>query len=165
MNWREFISDIYATLPPRPGIASRAAFQTPASLPEIANLEARLDAKIPSSLRTLLLETNGVMDMLAIDEGEWFDNWWLIWPTAQLIDENLRLRAASEQGTYKRAFHELLVFAGAGVDGILFAHPIAPDRAALGNVLVWHALEDRLTEMAPSLEDFLKGWLSGSLSV
>ena len=100
-----------------------------------------------------------------IDGGDWFECMWLVWPTDQIIRENLLVRSEGAEGTYDSDLHDLLFFAGAGSDGILFAHPIAEDRIAALEVVVWHPIDDELTEIAPSLEEFVQGWLTGAISV
>jgi hypothetical protein len=32
-------------------------------------------------------------------------------------------------------------------------------------VMVWHPIMDELDELAPSLEEFLRGWLTSTISV
>lgn len=165
MNWRELITGIYETRAQQPGIAAKPQFYPPASVADIADAEACLNARFPASIRSLLLETNGVLDMMAIDGGEWFDSMWLLWTIAELVEQNLFYRAATERGTYDQDFHQLVFFAGAGTDGILFAFPLMEDRACAPGVVVWHPIMDELDELAPSLEDFLSGWLTSTISV
>lgn len=86
MNWRELITGIYETRAQPPGIAGKPQFYPPASAGDVADAEARLNATFPASIRSLLLETNGVMDRLAIDGGEWFDSMWLLWTVAELVE-------------------------------------------------------------------------------
>jgi hypothetical protein len=164
MNWRELITGIYETRALQPGIAGKPQFYPPASPGDIADAEVRLNAGFPASIRALLLETNGVMEMMALDGGEWFESMWLLWTVAELVEQNLFYRAATEDGTYDRDFRDLVFFAGAGVDGILFAFPVI-DRICAPRVVVWHPIMDELDELAPSLEDFLRGWLTGTISV
>jgi cell wall assembly regulator SMI1 len=165
MNWRELVTGIYESRARQPGIAGKPQFYPPASAEDIADAEARLNAKFPASIRSLLLETNGVMDMMAIDGGEWFDSMWLLWTVTELVEQNLFYRAATADGTYERDFSQLVFFAGAGTDGILFAFPLMEDRVCAPRVVVWHPIMDELDELAPSLEDFLTAWLTSTISV
>src|SRR3954471_6833722 len=114
MNWRELISGIYETRAARPGIAGRPRFYAAASAGRIADAEDRLNTRLPASLRSLLLETDGVTDVMAVDGGEWFDAMWLLWTVEQLVDRNLSYRAATEGGPRARDFRQLVVFADAG---------------------------------------------------
>jgi hypothetical protein len=165
MNWRDFIHGVYEVIPEQPGITKKPKFYLGAPEPQIADAEARLDARLPASLRSLLLETNGVMDMMAIDVGEWFDSGWLLWTVAEIVQQNLWHRAATEDGTYDRDFRNLVFFADAGADGILFGFPVMEDRICAPRVVVWSPIMDELEEIVPSLENFLKGWLTSTLSV
>lgn len=165
MNWRDLITGIYETRIQQPRIAGKPQFYPPAPAGDIADAEARLDAIFPASIRSLLLDTNGVMDMMAIDGGEWFDSMWLLWTAAELLEQNLFYRAATEDGTYDRDFRQLVFFAGAGADGILFAFPVIEDHVCAQHIVVWHPIMDELDELAPSLEDFLRGWLTSTISV
>jgi hypothetical protein len=89
---------------------------------------------------------------------------WLLWKIEEIVEHNRFYRAASEKGTYERNFASLVFFAGAGTDGILFAFPVEGGTCA-PSVLVWHPIMDELDELAPSLEKFLHGWLTSTISV
>jgi hypothetical protein len=119
----------------------------------------------PESIRSLLLETNGVVDLMAIDGGEWFDSGWLLWTVAEIFEQNVFYRAATEKGIYDRDFRSVVFFANAGCDGILFGFPVTEDGVCAPRVLVWHPIEDELDEIAPSLEYFLKGLLTSTIRV
>ena len=164
MTWRELITGIYEGRPHQPGIAGKPEFYAAATAANIAAAEAALSASLPDSLRLLLLETNGVMDMMAIDVGDWFESMWLLWKVEEIVEQNRYYRVATEEGTYERDFGNLVFFAGAGTDGILFAFPVEDGVCAPG-VVVWHPIMDELEELAPSLEDFLRGWLTSTISV
>jgi cell wall assembly regulator SMI1 len=164
MGWLELIMSMYKRRPQLPGIAGKPRFYPGASAANIADAEAALKAALPASIRSLLLETNGVMDMMAIDGGEWFESMWLLWNIEEVIEQNRFHRAATEQGTYERDFRSLVFFAGAGTDGILFAFPVENGICA-ARVMVWHPVMDELDELAPSLEGFLQGWLTSTISV
>lgn len=164
MNWRELITGIYDGRPRQPGIAGRAEFYSAASAARIADAEAALDAVLPDSLRSLLLETDGVMDMMAIDGGDWFESMWLLWTVEEIERRNRAHRAASAAGPRRRDFGDVVFFAGAGTDGILFAFPVT-GRVCSPRVVVWHPIRDELSDLAPSLEDFLRGWLTSTISV
>jgi hypothetical protein len=162
MSWRELITSIYEVRRQQPGIAGKPEFYPAASAATIAEAETALNAALPGTLLSLLLETNGVMDMMAIDGGDWFESMWLLWNIKEIVEQNRSYRAASEEGTYERDFSTLLFFAGAGSDGILFAFPVE-DGACSPRVVVWHPIMDELDDLAPSLEDFLRGWLMSTI--
>lgn len=104
------------------------------------------------------------MDMLAIDEGDWFESMWLLWNIDEIVEQNLYRRAATEERSFERDFTSLVFFASAGTDGILFAFPVE-DGFCAPRVMVWHPIIDELEEIAPSLEGFLRGWLTNTISV
>jgi len=165
MKWRELINGIYGARAQQPGIAGKPKFYPAASAEHVADAEIRLDAMFPASLRSLLLETNGVMDLMAIDGGDWFDAMWLLWTISEIVDQNLSYRAATEDERYERDFRKLVFFAGAGSDGILFGFPVTEDRVCAPGIVVWYPIEDELKELAPSLEDFLRGWLTSTIAI
>jgi cell wall assembly regulator SMI1 len=165
MNWCEFVAGIYETRAGQPGIAGKPKFYPAASAGEIADAEVRLNARFPASIRSLLVETNGVMDMMAIDGGQWFDSMWLLWTVAEIVEQNGFYRAATEDGTHARDFRKLVFFAGAGCDDILFGFPVLENRVCAPRVVVWHPIMDELDELAPSLEEFLRGWLTSTICV
>jgi hypothetical protein len=164
MNWRERITAVYEGRRQQPGLAGKPEFYPAASAQEISDTEVELNAKLPGSFRSLLLETNGVMDMLAIDGGDWFKSMWLFWNIDEIVKQNRYSRAATEKRTFERDFTTLVFFAGAGTDGILFAFPVE-DGFCSPRVMVWHPIMNELEEIAPSLEDFLRGWLTNTISV
>mgnify|MGYP001382772450 FL=1 len=164
MTWRELITGIYEGRPQQPGIAGKPEFYAATTAANIAAAEAALSASLPDSLRSVLLETNGVMDMMAIDGGDWFESMWLLWKVEEIVEQNRYYRAAGVEGTYERDFASLVFFAGAGTDGILFAFPVEDGNCAL-RVMVWHPIMDELDELASCLEDFLRGWLTSTISV
>lgn len=165
MHWRELITGIYAARKQQPGIAGKPSFYSADSAGDVSDAELRLKATFPDSLRSLLRETNGVMDMMAVDGGDWFDSMWLLWTVAEIVEQNLFYRTAHDDGKYDRDFRRVVFFAGAGADGILFGFPVMQDGACAARVVVWHPIEDELDECAPSLESFLKGWLTGAITV
>src|SRR5262245_20075775 len=110
MRWRELISGIYERRPQQPGIAGKPKFYPAATATDIADAEVALNATLPASIRSLLLETNGVMDMMAMDGREWFESMWLLWTIDEVVAQNRHHRL----GTYARDFRSLVVFAGAG---------------------------------------------------
>ena len=159
MDWRELITGMYPGRPPRPGIAWAPRFYPAAPEGDIAGAEARLGATFPPSLRSLLAQTDGVMDRMAVDGGEWFDALWLLWPVAEVVERNRSARAAAGGGP-----RGVIFFADAGCDGILFGHPVVGQTCGPG-VVVWHPMRGRVADLAPSLDGFLRGWLAGTISV
>jgi len=165
MNWCELISGIYETRGKQPGYTTTPKFYSAASLDEIDDVETRINARFPTSLRSLLLETNGVMEMMMVAGGEWFDSQWLIWTVTDIIEQNSRCRGTIEEWNSTHDLRRLVFFAGAGCDGILFGSPVNEDDVCESRVVVWWPMRDEVREVAPSLEDFLSGWLTGRIAV
>lgn len=165
MSWRALITEWYAARADRSDTGSKPEFYPAASADEIAEAEKRLNTRLPESIRSLLLETNGVMDMMAIDGGEWFESMWLLWTVAEIVEQNEYYRSRNNHGTYDRDFRELVFFAHAGCDSISFAFPAVERGGCAPTVSVWRPIEDELEELAPSLETFLRGWITGRISV
>ena len=88
MNWGKFIGNIYQERRRSPGVRARPAFYDAATDSVINTAELRLNVRLAESLRSLLSETDGVMDMMSIDGGEWFENMWLLWTVEELIERN-----------------------------------------------------------------------------
>ncbi len=165
MNWRDRISGIYDTRTHQPGITTKPSFYPAAAAEHLSKMEADLKAGFPESLRSLLLETDGVMDKISIHGGEYFDNMWLIWAIEEIVEQNFFFRKQTVEGIYDRDFTKLVFFAGAGVDGILFGFPVLEGRICGPEVMVWYPISDTSNYLAPTLQDFLRGWLMGTLSV
>src|SRR5262245_11467142 len=98
MGWLELITGMYKRRPQRPGIVGKPSFYPGASAANIADAEAALKATLPASIRSLLLETNGVMEMMAIDGGECFESMWLLWNIEEVVEQNRVRRAATQRG-------------------------------------------------------------------
>jgi hypothetical protein len=163
MNWYEFITETYVAAPKHPGWVTKPQFYAGAPAQEIADAEFRLNATLPGSLRTLLLESNGIMGMMAMDSGDWFEEHWLIWTVAEVVKQNLWYRSASAKETYERDFSKVVFFADAGSDGILFGFPVTEGQACAPNIVVWYPIEDEIQDIASSVEDFIGKWLTNTI--
>ena len=164
MTWREFILEVYEKAKFEPGILARPDFRVPAASDEIDKLESQCHARLPTFLRGALLESNGVMQLLKIDDRDWFEDLWLLYPVEQMLNDNLIYRRDSELGHYAGPFQDLIVFANAGVDGILFAHSVM-DGLAASEVVAWYPAELELRVLAPNLRDFLAGYLTQGIMI
>jgi hypothetical protein len=136
-------------------------FRPGASSSEIKSLEIALDVRLSEELQGLLRETNGV----SAEDGSWY-----VWPTQQIIAENVAIRQqasdTANDGIGYMPFDNMLFFANAGVDGILFALPIPAGQTQTGwRVFAWYPIEDSRPCIAASLEDYLRRWLTGVLRI
>ncbi len=164
MNWRERIADHYANRVLHSTITGRPEYRPPAEALRLAETEAALGAILPESLKSLLMQSDGVMDMMSINGDEWFESMWLVWTVEELAKQNRYHRASRENLVSSRDFLHLLFFAGAGADGILFAF-VVEGGSCLPQVMAWHPITCEINEVAPSLDEFLKGWLTGTITV
>jgi hypothetical protein len=129
-----------------------------ATVTELDGAERSLNVTLPPALRSLYLETNGVMDLMSVEGDEWFLNLWTVWPVDELVSQNLRLRSEAIPSG-------LLSFAAAGVDGIYACFYQTRDLPFDSGVSAWNSFEKRVVNLAPSFADFITGWLNGTLSV
>src|SRR5262249_34185123 len=123
----------------------------------ISEVELSLGLTLPLSLQDLLTTTNGVMNLMKLDKKT-IETGWLIWPMKEIIKENLFFRSEANKLIYKQQFNDLLFFAAASADGILFAYKISEKRVAAPDIYVWHPREDTLNRIAPSLKIFIEQW-------
>lgn len=165
MSWRELMTGIYQDRAQQPGIAGRPDFRPAAAAADIDSAETRLNARFPASLRSLLMETDGVMDMMSIDGGEWFESMWLLWEVEGIVERNEFYRRASDEGRYERDFRRWAFFAEAGSDGILFGFPVSENGICASGVVAWIPIPNEVRELVPSLKEFIVGWLSGTVFV
>jgi len=164
-SWREIIEGAYSARPESEGFSSKPRFSPPASAEDIAAAERRLGRKFPPSLTALLMEADGVMNMMSVGGGDYFEEFWLVWPTERLVEESLEDRSESVGTPQDDDPSEVVFFAGAGVDGILFGFPPADGDTCDTKVVVWHPLGGTVSDLADSLEDYLQGWLAGRITV
>jgi hypothetical protein len=163
--WQEIIERVYATMSHADGTHSKPRFQDPASAEAIAGAEGQIGRKLPPSLASLLMEADGVMGMLSVGGGDYFEDLWLVWPTERIVAESLEDRSDDVVSPEDDDPSGLGFFAAAGVDGILFGFPPAERATCDSRVVVWHPMRGTVSALADSLEDFIDGWLTGRLTV
>ena len=154
-SWRDLILNVQP----------EAEFAPPASAEEIEAAETLLGIRLPSGLRSLLSESNGVKYGLRLPSGDCVVGAGrLVWPLGMIVEENRRMSDpdVTSRGPRQR---RALFFADAGADGILFGHPILPSGDVAPAVVVWHPIDDELTPSAASLAEYLIRWSSGELAV
>ena len=132
-----------------------AEFHLPATASEIANLEKALGISLPTALKNLLEETNGV-------EGKY--GLGLIWDTERIEQDNLSFRTSSNFKDYYMPFDHLLFFADAG-NGDQFAFGIIDKKIRNRDIFVWNHENDSREWVAPSLEKYLEWGATGKLKI
>jgi len=163
--WRESIERMYVARTNAAATESRPVFSPPTSVLEIEGAETRLGARFPETLKSLLLECDGIMDQLSVDGGPYFDNMWLLWPVRQIVDENMALRKGIGETGSNRVGHDFVFIVSAGVDGILFGIEATGKPRDDSSIVVWYPIEDRICKLADTFAEFLDGWLSNGITV
>ncbi|PQO41232.1 hypothetical protein C5Y96_00515 [Blastopirellula marina] len=164
-TWREVILRAYGSRVDAEGTSSKPAFYPPCAVGEIEEAEACLKVSLPADLRSLLLESDGVMDLLSVDGQVFFESLWLIWPIEMMRKENLHARESAMQDHAELGIGDTLFFASAGTDGILFGCPVSPSEVPDCPVVAWYSMEGYLVLLAGSLSEFIEGWLANRITV
>ena len=160
MDWRRSLLQFNAE---RSADGPSLDFRPGASAAAVAAAEQRVGVRFPPSLRSLLQQTNGVMEQMQIG-GALENIHWLFWPVDQLVKENESHRTIAAEHHMGPA-NAVLFFADAGADGISFGFPVKENGKCRPRVVVWHPIGDTVTEVAPTLEDFFRRWGNGELRV
>lgn len=163
MKWRELIAGLYEGQR-QEGFALKPTFYPPNSDSELRLAEERLNVELPKQHRSLLLQTNGVMEMMSVDGGDWFDAGWLLWPLDKIIEENLRIRSDDSVREMCMPLNCFLFFADAG-NGDLFAYSIVSGEIRSSDVFAWAHEDDTRSNVAPSLAQFIEGWKNGTITL
>ncbi|MFT3765274.1 MAG: SMI1/KNR4 family protein [Minicystis sp.] len=156
MRWVDLIQKSYADGEHE----GRPALSEGATVQRIAWLESQLSLRIPSPLRDLLQETDGVGQM-AISYGKWERVHTEVWSSEKIAEENLRIRADRDMPPLPPPGAPEAVplyFANAGADGILFAflvRPLGPEDPA---VYAYYPMDGEWRLISPTLEAHLRGW-------
>jgi hypothetical protein len=145
--WREFIS----------GISSECKFHNPASQAQIDALATSLNVTLPPELVSLLRETDGIYHA-----SNYID---LIWPCEMIRRENLKFRTEKAFIETWKPLDDMVFFSYPGFDSITFGFPVLPQGVAESHVLVWYPIGDNRVQIAPSLKDFVSGWLKGTIAI
>jgi hypothetical protein len=125
----------------------------PATEAEILSIKEQLQVELPSTLAGLFNETNGVYGNYGIT---------LIWSIKKMIKENLFFWGILDDEI--KPLDQFLFFSDAG-NGDLFGYLITDGRIQTDDIYLWSHEDDRRTVIAPSLEEFIKGWVTGKLTV
>jgi hypothetical protein len=136
--WREVVEQFWPVHEFQPGATDSS----------LIDAERRLGHELPSDLRALLLESDGVMGEYGLG---------LIWPVARIIEDNLSFRSSPDFRDLYMSFDQLLFFGDAG-NGDQFGFALVSvlwDR----DVFAWNHENDSRTWVAPDLSRYLE-WRS-----
>jgi hypothetical protein len=129
----------------------------PATEEAIASAEAALKVQFPPSLKSFLLESNGLDDDSSYTQ--------LVWPAEKIYTENLQMRSDPDLAKRCMTFDSLLFFGSPWIDGICFGFPVSATGRVSEKVFAWYPIEDSRPCISWSLESYLTRWLSGKLSI
>lgn len=138
--WRELVERLYPIHEFRPGATDAA----------LTDAERRLAIELPSDLRRLLAESDGVLGEYGLG---------LVWPVARIVEDNLSFRSNADFRDLYMAFDQQLFFGDAG-NGDQFAFSLVGvlwDK----NVFAWDHENDSRTWVAPDLSRYLEWWANG----
>lgn len=136
-------------------ISKNYYFTAPAPNSEMTLVKEKLNVELPLNLIKLFNETNGVFDEIGYP---------LIWSTGQIVEDNLFFRGFEDYKDIYMPFDHLLFFSGAE-NGDLFCFAILNESFQKDDIYVWNHEDDSRIGVASSLEDFVKGWITGEISV
>jgi len=145
MTWRAFIDDVTSRVDPE--FRKAPEYGPPAPPKAIERLERQLGCSLPAELRELLLEHDGVRD------GDW-----LVWSIKEMAKNNLE--GWREPDLILPT--DLLAFASAGADGILFAFEKGSPSST---IFAWDPIPHERPVLARSLRAFIEGWKLGTITV
>lgn len=126
-----------------PGVVMGA----PASPESLLACEDALDVALPSALRGVLDEADGVTAVYSTS---------IIWPVHEIIRRNRELRETGAMQELYMPFNHLLFFGDDG-SGDLFAYAVnANGRIERDDIFLWQHESDSRTWFAPRLESYLE---------
>ena len=135
--WRELISGLFAD----------AKFSLPATASELERAEAELRIAFPDELRSLLLETNGVMAYYSSP---------LVWPVEEIVTQNRFFRANPDFAELYMPFDSLLLF-GAEGNSDHFGYSILGGKIRLSSFIYeWDHESDSRVWFATDLPDYFR---------
>ena len=135
-------------------------FEPAASADDIESAERSLGIGLPAELRAFLCGSNGATIGVRLDSGEIIpDASPLVWSLDEIVRNHGPQRPDPDQPA------QVLFFANAGLDGVLFGHPIRSSSLVGSDVVVWHPILGELDVAAPSFRAWLEAWLTGALGV
>ncbi|MFJ9123372.1 SMI1/KNR4 family protein [Streptomyces sp. NPDC102340] len=130
--WRQTAAAIF------PGVG----FREPAQIPEVTAAGTRLGRPLPSELRHLLLESNGIIGHAHVDA---------VWPLNQIVETNLLFWSDPTFAQLYMPFAPFLFFGDNG-GGDQFAFVLTPERP---DIFVWEHESDGRRWVANNLQDYL----------
>ena len=142
--WRELVERSYP----------QHEFHAGASEAELSEAERRLEHPLPTDLREMLSESDGVLGEFGLG---------LVWPVSRIVEDNLGFRSNADFRDLYMPFDSLLFFADAG-NGDQFAFRLVSvlwDR----DIYAWIHEDDSRTWVASGLGQYLEWWADGRIEL
>lgn len=143
--WRERLLNLH----------SNSVFSEPVLQEHIDDTEKSLGMDLPSELKRLLAESNGVTDEYGLG---------IVWSIERIKTENTSIRNRPEYADMYMPLNSLVFFADAG-NGDLFGFAVVQNQVKSAQVFTWNHENDSRTWVAPSLEMYLEWWLTGKIKL
>jgi hypothetical protein len=135
------------------GLDLACKFTAPAATNRIAEAEKALKVLFPEELKSILLESNGVLGRYDLD---------LLWNVDRIRQENLTFRTTTMFKDLYMPFDHLLFFADAG-NGDQFAYPVLNGKVRRDDIFVWNHEDDSRSWLVPNLRTYFE-WCLGTQS-
>lgn len=131
--WRDMIA----------GFGGQVDFHAPADRQILDQIEQHLGQPLPSPLKQLLLETDGLDDEFGTE---------VVWSAQRILDDNKQFRTESSFRDLYMPFDDMMFFGDNG-GGDQFSFARNPER---NDVFVWDHETDSRNWVSASLEDYLQ---------
>jgi hypothetical protein len=133
------------------GTWGEAHLTEPATVEALRAVETNLGHPLPTELRDLLAETNGISGEYGLG---------LLWSAERIAADNARFRSSTAFADLYMPFDALVFFADAGNGDQFFM-------SLRGNneVYVWNHEDDSRTWVAATVLDYLRDWMQGHVTV
>jgi len=139
--WRKMISDL----------SQDCKFHPPLSEEWIDKGLADLDITLNDSLKSFLLESDGLYDY-----GQFL---WIVWNMRDLLAYNQVMRNHPEFADQGYTFDDLFFIANYGTSGILFGFRIVNNKLQ-DDIIAWFPETNERHKVADTLKDYLEHWIS-----
>lgn len=136
--WRELIAELDKEL--------EIELSTPAIEDQVAEVEKSLTVLFPNHLRSLLLETDGIVNLYGLQ---------IVWSIDLIKQNNLDIRQSKFAANTLSQFGNLLFFADAG-NGDEYTFLVNDGIVEKSDIYVWRHEDDRLEWSIASLEEYLR---------
>jgi hypothetical protein len=143
--WKDYLSSI----------SKECQFKASATETEILSIKKELQIDLPKKLSDLYTEPNGVYGNFGIS---------FIWSTEQVVQKNIFFWTIHEHRDLIKPLDTFLFFSDAG-NGDLFGYSIVNRSIQTEDIYVWNHEDDNRSIIASSLEEFIRGWIVGEISV